>query len=187
MTRLRKIMLEELERRNYAQGTTRCYLRTVTDFARYSAALRTSWVPSIASPSTRFEGAYRRGAPPSVFQGAEASVSQPIGCTALIVAAKRQPSHRPSGDQDTDDLCAPTDVLAASLPTARFPRCLPLASTLGSHKRRPVKKTWQVTCDPYGRRLIYSSAGGCFSSPGPPAPTSRGLAVALRWQRERWR
>jgi integrase/recombinase XerD len=35
MTRLRKMMLEELERRNYAQGTTRCYLRAVTDFARY--------------------------------------------------------------------------------------------------------------------------------------------------------
>jgi hypothetical protein len=27
MTRLRKIMLEKLERRNYSEGTTRCYLR----------------------------------------------------------------------------------------------------------------------------------------------------------------
>jgi site-specific recombinase XerD len=35
MTRLRQLMLEELERRNYSPGTTRCYLRTVTDFARY--------------------------------------------------------------------------------------------------------------------------------------------------------
>ena len=35
MTRLRQMMLEELERRNYSQGTTRCYLRAVTDFARY--------------------------------------------------------------------------------------------------------------------------------------------------------
>jgi len=34
MTRLRKMMLEELERRNYAETTTRHYLRTVEDFAR---------------------------------------------------------------------------------------------------------------------------------------------------------
>jgi hypothetical protein len=31
MTRLRKMMLEELERRNYSEGTTRCYLRAVAD------------------------------------------------------------------------------------------------------------------------------------------------------------
>jgi len=35
MTRLRQMMLEELERRNYSEGTTRCYLRAVADFARY--------------------------------------------------------------------------------------------------------------------------------------------------------
>ena len=35
MTRLRKMMLEELERRNYSQATTRCYLRAVADFARH--------------------------------------------------------------------------------------------------------------------------------------------------------
>jgi len=35
VTRLRKMMLEELERRNYCQATIRAYLRTVADFARH--------------------------------------------------------------------------------------------------------------------------------------------------------
>jgi integrase/recombinase XerD len=34
MTRLRKMMLEELERRNYSEATTRCYIRTVENFSR---------------------------------------------------------------------------------------------------------------------------------------------------------
>ena len=34
MTRLRKMMLEELQRRNYAQHTTRSYIHTVEDFTR---------------------------------------------------------------------------------------------------------------------------------------------------------
>ena len=34
MTRLRKMMLEELECRNYSEATTRCYIRTVDDFSR---------------------------------------------------------------------------------------------------------------------------------------------------------
>ena len=35
MTHLRKMMLEELQRRNYAQTTIDCYLRTVGDFSRH--------------------------------------------------------------------------------------------------------------------------------------------------------
>jgi integrase/recombinase XerD len=35
VTHLRKMMLEELERRNYSQSTTRAYLRTIEDLARY--------------------------------------------------------------------------------------------------------------------------------------------------------
>jgi hypothetical protein len=47
MTHLRKIMLEELERRNYAQATIDCYLRAVAEFSLPSfpftfTALRTS-------------------------------------------------------------------------------------------------------------------------------------------------
>ena len=35
MTHLRKRMLEELERRNYTESTTRAYLATISDFAAY--------------------------------------------------------------------------------------------------------------------------------------------------------
>src|ERR1700688_584336 len=35
VTRLRKMMLEELQRRNYAQHTTRSYIRTVEEFSRH--------------------------------------------------------------------------------------------------------------------------------------------------------
>jgi integrase/recombinase XerD len=35
VTHLRQIMLEELERRNYASATIRCYIRTVGRFARH--------------------------------------------------------------------------------------------------------------------------------------------------------
>ena len=35
MTHLRKMMLEELQRRNYSHQTTKAYVRTVCDFAKY--------------------------------------------------------------------------------------------------------------------------------------------------------
>ena len=35
MTQLRKVMLEELQRRNYSQTTVSSYIKTVADFAKY--------------------------------------------------------------------------------------------------------------------------------------------------------
>jgi Phage integrase, N-terminal SAM-like domain len=35
VTRLRKLMLDELQRRNYAQNTIRTYIHAVQDFAKY--------------------------------------------------------------------------------------------------------------------------------------------------------
>jgi hypothetical protein len=50
MTRLRKMMLEELQRRNYSQSTTTTYIRTVEDFARYFNQASAGRVGSGAHP-----------------------------------------------------------------------------------------------------------------------------------------
>ena len=52
MTHLRKLMLEELERRNYSPLTTCAYLRAVDEFARYFKRLPTNSV-RITSASIR--------------------------------------------------------------------------------------------------------------------------------------
>ncbi len=50
MTRLRKMMLEELQRRNYSAITTRKYLRVVTEFTKYFGKSPTGSVPTNFEP-----------------------------------------------------------------------------------------------------------------------------------------
>ncbi len=66
MTRLRKMMLEELQRRNYSEITTRKYLQVVTDFSRQARAERTSKLSGLsaqrAQADTRHRSELRSGA-----------------------------------------------------------------------------------------------------------------------------
>ena len=50
MTRLRRMMLEELQRRNHSEITTRKYLRVVSDFLSILAGPPTSSVPTNFAP-----------------------------------------------------------------------------------------------------------------------------------------
>lgn len=68
MTHLRKMMLEELERRNYSEATKECYIRAVEEYARYF-----NRAPDKLGPEhiRRFQAhlfAYRKLAPNTVNQ-----------------------------------------------------------------------------------------------------------------------
>ena len=49
MTRLRKMMLEELQLRNYAETTIDCYIRAVEDFSRLLQLFPGSFRPATHS------------------------------------------------------------------------------------------------------------------------------------------
>ena len=51
MTHLRKMLLEELERRNYSAGTIRYYVRFVSGLRNTSASRRTSWARIMCAPT----------------------------------------------------------------------------------------------------------------------------------------
>jgi len=71
VTRLRKMMLDELQRRNYSQSTVRSYVYAVEDFSKYFHRSRTASVQSI-SASTRHTcfviASSRRGQSKAVLQ-----------------------------------------------------------------------------------------------------------------------
>ena len=53
MTHLRKMMLEELQRRNYSQHTIRYYIRKVVDFSRFRSKIQPSAGPLGAAGHSR--------------------------------------------------------------------------------------------------------------------------------------
>jgi len=63
VTHLRKMMLEELQRRNYSEDTTRFYIRTVEDFSRRFNRPRIIWARGTsvnAKPSCFRSESYHR-------------------------------------------------------------------------------------------------------------------------------
>ena len=82
MTRLRKMMLEELQRRNYSEMTTRKYLQVVSDFCqafrqvpRQARPQRTSNLSSLSAQraDTRHRSELRSGAAILLRQDAKAA------------------------------------------------------------------------------------------------------------------
>ena len=95
MTRLRKMMLEELERRNYSEATTRCYIRTVEDFEHathdpfsHSASFRPHTVTCRALQYS-LGTARRRSFPPlNLHRAASAATTGDFLLTALSKALR---------------------------------------------------------------------------------------------------
>jgi hypothetical protein len=54
VTRLRKLMLEELQRRNYSEATIRGYLRVVAAFAKHFGKPPDKLGPEELRPNTRY-------------------------------------------------------------------------------------------------------------------------------------
>ncbi len=71
MTHLRQMMLEELERRNYAPRTIECYIQTVKHFSRYFKR-----PPDHTAPTCGLQGA----SPGELASTSTSCSSVPEGC-----------------------------------------------------------------------------------------------------------
>jgi hypothetical protein len=111
MTRLRKMMLEELQGRNYSAITTRNYLRVVADFAKYfgkspdklgPTELRTYQAYLLREPQAdaRYRG--QLGGSPAILFRQESQAPSVPGFLAL-----------PSGSASAADSAQPGGSLAA--------------------------------------------------------------------------
>jgi hypothetical protein len=59
VTHLRQLMLDELQRRNYSQSTTRCYLHAVEDFAKRRLKSHSGSPHPPQTPTAHFKRPYR--------------------------------------------------------------------------------------------------------------------------------
>ena len=101
MTHLRKMMLEELQRRNYAKTTIDCYLRTVEDFSRHFHCS-----PDRLGP--RHIREYQAGVVPETEVLAEHGGATPGG-SAILLHQDAQESLEHRRDSLPEEDCSPAN------------------------------------------------------------------------------
>jgi hypothetical protein len=124
MTHLRKMMLEELERRNYAQTTIDCYLRVVAEFSLH-----------FHRPPNQFDRAFCSRKTTQLKRPSFAPSPLPIGLAVL----RRSSSARPGS------WCAPAGMPSLPSPSPIGPSG-PLLSSLAPLPRAFVWSS-SLPCD----------------------------------------
>ena len=157
MTHLRKMMLEELERRNYAQTTINCYIQTVEDFARYFRRPPDQLAPEHIRKYQAFLFRERKLAASSVTQRLAAlrffytrTIKKP--CSVADTPYPKKTRHLPS-------ILSPEEVaLLIDSSDTRFHRMV-LMTLYGTGVRRSELTRLQIP-DIDSRRMVIPIRGG---------------------------
>ena len=113
MTHLRKMMLEELERRNYAQTTIDCYVQTIEDFARHFRRPPDQLTPEHIREYQAYLFRERKLAASTVTQRLAAvrffytQTPRAARTTRASVSLARQPPGARRADRDRPRTCVP--------------------------------------------------------------------------------